>query len=34
MTTIHTRGRLALAGAAEWWNDHAWPNYDERCEAP
>ncbi len=79
MTTIHKRGRIAVAGilaaaalgsaapaqaqgnkaercetrlerieerfrkieerrgweaAAEWWNDHAWPKYYERCEAP
>ena len=80
MTTIHRRGRIAVAGilaaaalgsaapaqaspadkqercearleriehrfrqieerhgwekAAEWWNDHAWPKYYERCEAP
>jgi hypothetical protein len=80
MTTIHRRGRLAVAGilavaalgaaapaqgtpadhaercearlerievsfrlieerrgweaASEWWNDHAWPRYYERCVAP
>jgi len=79
MTTIHKRGRLALAGvlaaaalgsaapapaqadkadrceaklerieqrfrqieerrgyeaATKWWNEHAWPTYYERCEAP
>jgi hypothetical protein len=80
MTTIHRRGRLAVAGilaaaaltsaapaqaapvdgadrceirlerieqrfreiesrrgyeaASEWWNDHAWPAYYERCVAP
>jgi hypothetical protein len=80
MTTIHRRGRLAVAGilaaaalgsaapaqatpadhaarcqagleriedrfrqieerrgweaASEWWNDHAWPWYYERCVAP
>jgi hypothetical protein len=80
MTTIHRRGRLAVAGilaaaalssaapaqaapadgadrceirleriehrfreiesrrgyeaASEWWNDHAWPTYYERCVAP
>jgi hypothetical protein len=80
MTTIHRRGRIAVAGilaaaalgsatpaqaapadhaercearleriehrfrqieesrgyeaASEWWNDHAWPTYYERCVAP
>jgi len=81
MTTIHKRGRIAVAGilaaaafgsaapaqahhdgskaerceqrleriedrfrqieerrgweaASEWWNDHAWPRYYERCVAP
>ena len=81
MTTIHKRGRIAVAGilaaaalgsaapaqadrpptrpsaasaassasrtrfrqieerrgweaASEWWNDHAWPKYYERCVAP
>jgi hypothetical protein len=80
MTTIHRRGRLAVAGilaaaalgsaapaqaaptvsperceillveledrfreieerrgwyeAADWWNDHGWPKYYERCVAP
>ena len=80
MSTIHRRGRLAVAGilaaaalgsaapaqaapadqgercqhrleriehrfrqieerrgyeaASEWWNDHAWPKYYERCVAP
>ena len=80
MTTIHRRGRIAVAGilaaaalgsaapaqadltaeadrcdtrlerleqrfreieerrgwyaAADWWNDHAWPKYYERCVAP
>jgi hypothetical protein len=77
MTTIHKRGRLALAGvlaaaalgsaapaqadkadrceaklerieqrfrqieerrgydaATKWWNEHAWPQYYERCVAP
>ena len=80
MTTIHRRGRLAVAGilaaaalgsaapaqaapadnpdrcatllertedrfrqieerrgwyeAAEWWNDHGWPKYYQRCVAP
>ena len=80
MTTIHRRGRIAVAGilaaaalgsaapaqaspadkqercearleriehrfrqieerrgweaASEWWNNHAWPKYYERCVAP
>ena len=28
-------GSAAPAQAAsEWWNDHAWPSYYERCVAP
>ena len=26
--------RRGWEAAAEWWNDHAWPKYYERCEAP
>jgi hypothetical protein len=32
-----TRVRTAVAGilaGREWWNDHGWPKYYERCEAP
>ena len=26
--------RRGWDAAAEWWNDHAWPKYYERCVAP
>ena len=26
--------RRGWEAASEWWNDHAWPRYYERCEAP
>jgi len=26
--------RRGWDAASKWWNDHAWPNYYERCEAP
>ena len=26
--------RRGWEAASEWWNDHAWPKYYERCEAP
>ena len=26
--------RRGYEAASEWWNDHAWPNYYERCVAP
>ena len=26
--------RRGWYAAAEWWNDHAWPKYYERCVAP
>jgi hypothetical protein len=26
--------RRGWDAASEWWNDHAWPNYYERCVAP
>ncbi len=26
--------RRGYEAASEWWNDHAWPKYYERCVAP
>jgi len=26
--------RRGYDAASKWWNDHAWPRYYERCEAP
>ena len=26
--------RRGYEAASEWWNDHAWPRYYERCVAP
>ena len=26
--------RRGYEAASEWWNDHAWPTYYERCVAP
>ena len=26
--------RRGWEAASEWWNDHAWPRYYERCVAP
>ena len=26
--------RRGWEAASEWWNDHAWPKYYERCVAP
>ena len=26
--------RRGWEAASEWWNDHAWPTYYERCEKP
>lgn len=26
--------RRGWDAASKWWNDHAWPNYYERCVAP
>jgi len=26
--------RRGYEAASEWWNDHAWPQYHERCVAP
>ena len=26
--------RRGYEAASEWWNDHAWPKYYERCEKP
>ena len=26
--------RRGYDAASTWWNDHAWPTYYERCEAP
>jgi len=26
--------RRGYEAASQWWNDHAWPKYYERCVAP